>query len=79
MRVWHFNQAFSLYRERNLNITGKYKCNVQTFESTDEQEAHLQVMIPEDTFELDQIVTSKILLIRCTANNVYPEPKLIIM
>lgn len=60
-------------------MSGEYKCNVQTFESNDDESGHLQVVIPEEDFQLEQISNEKILIVRCSVSLIYPEPKLILM
>ncbi|XP_055381776.1 uncharacterized protein LOC129612256 isoform X2 [Condylostylus longicornis] len=62
------------------NVTGKYKCLVQTKQSASKMESHLQVidvsnltfsLIEEDDDEEDEDVE-----IKCSVENIFPQPKL---
>uniref|UniRef100_A0A336L6C8 CSON000850 protein n=2 Tax=Culicoides sonorensis TaxID=179676 RepID=A0A336L6C8_CULSO len=68
-----------LIREISFNTSGTYKCDVQTFESTDSKSAGLQVVVPEDSLELQHVTKNGLVFCRCDCYNIYPEPKLTIM
>lgn len=60
-------------------MTGAYKCNIQTFESKDDKSAFIQAVVPEQSFQLEQVSNKKILIVHCSAMCIYPQPKLILM
>ncbi|XP_063701805.1 uncharacterized protein LOC134831898 [Culicoides brevitarsis] len=68
-----------LIREISFNISGTYKCNVQTFESADSRTADLQIVVPEEALELQHVTKNGIVYTRCDVTNIYPEPKLSIL
>ncbi|KAL7024415.1 hypothetical protein ACKWTF_013030 [Chironomus riparius] len=60
-----------------LNFTGEYSCSVQTFQSSDKKSSHLQIVVPESHFKLNYRTDYEGMVhIKCSAFNVYPEPKL---
>ncbi|CRK87984.1 CLUMA_CG001770, isoform A [Clunio marinus] len=60
-----------------LNFSGNYTCSVQTFQSSDKKTSHLQIIVPESHFKLNYRTDfDSMVQIKCSAFNVYPEPKL---
>ncbi|CAO1426405.1 unnamed protein product [Diamesa serratosioi] len=60
-----------------LNFSGEYACSVQTFQSSDRKSSHLQIIVPESHFKLNyRTDTGGTVHIKCSAFNVFPEPKL---
>jgi len=59
------------------NATGKYRCLVQTRQSADKMEGHLQVIdISNITFTVEDDIDEDDLQVKCTIENIYPQPKL---
>lgn len=63
----------------SINMTGVYTCAVGTFESEEKRSGHMQIIVPESEFILkikeDNDGTNDI---ECSANAIYPKPKLLI-
>lgn len=45
-----------------------------TYEALVKRQNHLQVIIPEDDFILERIVSSRFVEYRCAVNNIFPNP-----
>lgn len=62
-------------------MTGVYKCSVDTFESQDRRSKHLQIIVPESVFELKVEKAddgSGEINYECFAQDVFPEPELVV-
>uniref|UniRef100_A0A336KJ32 CSON012132 protein n=1 Tax=Culicoides sonorensis TaxID=179676 RepID=A0A336KJ32_CULSO len=61
---------------RNItqDLSGHYQCIVMTYEAFESKQAHLQVIIPEDDFILERIISPRFVEYRCAVNNIYPNP-----
>lgn len=84
----NFTATDHIHRHRALaitkpifNMTGTYTCSVGTFESEDKRSRHMQIIIPESDFQLkveEANDDSGDINFECYAQDVYPEPKLLI-
>lgn len=65
------------------NMTGKYSCQVGSWNKDDDVRAqYLQMIVPETHLYLSVIQhegAGNNLSVQCTAKNIYPEPKLTIL
>lgn len=62
-------------------MTGVYTCSVGTFQSEDKRSRHMQIIKPESDFQLkveEATDGSGDINVECLAQDVFPEPKLII-
>ncbi|XP_063701661.1 uncharacterized protein LOC134831776 [Culicoides brevitarsis] len=56
------------------NLTGTYQCIAMTYEALVKKHSHLQVIIPEDYFLLERIISPRFVEYRCAVNNIFPNP-----
>ncbi|KAJ6648379.1 hypothetical protein Bhyg_03607 [Pseudolycoriella hygida] len=78
--VQHKHRALAITKPDH-NMTGTYTCSVGTFQSEDKKSQYMQIIQPEKNFQLkvEEVKDeSGDIDFECYAQNVYPEPKLII-
>lgn len=64
-----------------INMTGMYTCAVGTFKSEEKRSSHMQIIVPESQFILKVQKAndgSKDINVECSAEDIYPEPRLTI-
>ncbi|XP_035898622.1 uncharacterized protein LOC118506068 isoform X2 [Anopheles stephensi] len=69
-------------RNPKLNHSGEYMCSVQTYDSFDRRMARFQIVVPEKTLLLhyeNDGESETMLLIKCSAFMIYPEPNLLLI
>lgn len=69
------NGTFEL-RNITSDLSGEYQCVTMTYEALVTRRGHLQVVIPEDDFLLERIISSRFIEYRCAVNNIFPNPHL---
>lgn len=78
--IHHKHRALAITKPI-VNMTGTYTCSVGTYQSEDKRSSHMQIIIPESDFQLKVEEAgdgSDDIKVECSAQDVFPEPKLII-